>query len=127
MTSTHPAGKRAVPRSVVLQRLAQIVDTHAWLYGAPDDDAPNRVERWDVRSMLDYACLTCDLGNFRPTYAQFYLYRNEVMQLLMEMVEVPNYGEWRFWETARERTPMDILRLVNRVLEAEKSREAAKT
>jgi len=123
--TTHPSGKQRVPISEILQRLSQIVDTHSWLYGAPTADVPNRVERWDVRSMLDYAVLTYEMGHFRPSYAQFYLYRNEVMQLLMAAAKVDNYGEWRFWETDSSRTYMDILKLVNHVLETQKRMEDA--
>lgn len=117
----HPAGKKYVPTVKILERLLQVMDENYWLYGAPSAEAPNRVERWDVRSMLDYAVLTYEMGHFNPSYATFYLQRNTVMSCLMNMAEMANYGEWRFWETEAERTTADIERIVKRALEAERS------
>lgn len=120
----HPAGSRYVPKVKILERLLQVMDEHYWLYGAPSSEAPNRVERWDLRSMLDYAVLTYETGRFNPTYATFYLQRNTVMECLLRMAEHANYGEWRFWETEADRTTADIERIVKRALEAERSVEA---
>lgn len=120
----HPAGSKFVPKVAVLERLATVLDEHRWLYGMPSPDAPNRMERWDVRSVLDYACLTYRKDN-QPTYANFYLMRNTVMQCLLDMAELANYGEWRYWETEKDRTHADIMRIVRRTLAAERAREKA--
>lgn len=67
---------KEVPKVTILERLSAIIQEHYWLYGAPTPEAPNRVERWDLRSMLDYAVLTYEMGHFRPSYATFYMWRN---------------------------------------------------
>ena len=120
-TKARP-GQR-VPKVKILERLLMVMGENYWLYGAPTAEAPSRVERWDVRSIIDYSVLTYEFGHFRPTYTTFYLWRNTVCQLLLEMQEFANWGEWRMWETEKDRTSADIERVVKRALEAEKSRE----
>lgn len=108
-------------RVAILERLRDIVSEHYWLYGAATDETPNRMERWDVRSMLDYAVLTH--GQTVPiNYVNFYMYRNAVMEALIKMADLDNYGEWRFWETEEDRTSDHILQIINRTLEAERVR-----
>lgn len=109
----HPAGKQWIPKVEILERLSEVIQEQYWMYGAPTAEAPNRVERWDVRSLLDYSVLTYQIGHFRPTYTTFYLWRNSVMELMQAIAEVPNYGEWRFWETDKDRTLMDIQSVVS--------------
>lgn len=121
--AAHPAGKKLVPKVKILQRLLQVMGEHYWMYGAPTAETPNRVERWDTRSLLDYAVLTYEQGHYRPSYATFYHQRSTVMGLLMEMAEFTNWGEWRMWETDADRTGMDIERIVKRALDAEIARE----
>jgi hypothetical protein len=115
-----------VPKVAILERLLMVMNENYWLYGAPTAEAPNRVERWDLRSMIDYSCLTFEMGHFRFTYPTFYLSRNTICQLLLEMQEFENWGEWRMWETEKERTMADIERVVKRTLEAERAREGVK-
>lgn len=113
-----------IPKVAILERLLVVMDENYWLYGAPSPEAPNRVERWDLRSMIDYAVLTPDGNPYRPTYATFYLQRNTVCQLLMEMAEFANWGEWRMWETEKDRTGSDMEAMVKHALEAERARAA---
>jgi hypothetical protein len=123
----HPAGTKYVPKVKILERLSAVVQECYWLYGAPNADNPNAVERWDVRSLIDYAVLTYSDGHFRPTYPTFYLQRNTVCQLLLEYQEFANWGEWRMWETDKDRTQMQILAVIQKVLDVERSREKAGT
>lgn len=119
----HPAGTKHVPKVKILDRLLAVMQENYWLYGAPSEDAPNRVERWDLRSMIDYAVLTYHDGHFRPTYATFYLQRNTICSLLLEFKEFQNWGDWRMWETDKDRTGMQMEMVVARVAEAERARE----
>lgn len=121
----HPAGKKRVPRVAILERLQAVVQENYWMYGATTVDTPNRVERWDLRSMLDYAVMShgLSIANGPLSYPNFYLQRNEIMQLLMEMAEVGNYGDWRFWETEGDRTGTEIEQVIKRTLDAERQRE----
>ena len=119
----HPAGKKIVPKVKILERLLVVMNENHWLYGTPSAEAPNRLERWDLRSMIDYAILTYEFGHFRPSYGMFYHYRSTICQLLMEMKEMQNWGEWRMWETDKERTMADIEVVVQRVLVAERKRD----
>ncbi|QHB37498.1 hypothetical protein SEA_AIKOY__95 [Mycobacterium phage Aikoy] len=116
----HPAGSKYVPVEKILGRLLTVMSENYWLYGAPSAEAPNRVERWDLRSMLDYAVLTYETGHFNPSYSTFYLQRNTVMAKIMQAAEMSNYGEWRFWETEAERTATDIESVVRHALAAER-------
>lgn len=119
----HPAGKKIVPKVAILERLLSVMQRNHWLYGVPSADVPTRQERWDLRSMIDYACLTYEQGHFRPTYGAFYVWRNTVCSLLLEMMEFENWGEWRMWETDKDRTGADLERIVSRTLEAERNRD----
>jgi hypothetical protein len=114
----HPAGKQWVPKVEILERLLQLVDGHHWMYGAVSDEAPSRIERWDTRTLLDYACMAYgETGHFRPSFTTFYLWRSNVMQLLMNSHgAVCNYGDWRYWETEKDRTYMDIQSVVQTAL-----------
>lgn len=115
----------AVPKVAILERLLAVMEENYWMYGTATLEAPNRVERWDLRSMIDYAVLTTGLSQMGfPTFPTFYLQRNTVCQLLMEMEEFQNWGEWRMWETEEARTGADIERVVKRALEAERTRAA---
>lgn len=118
----HPAGKLYIPRVKILERLQTIVQENYWLYGVATVDHPNAAERWDVRSMIDYAVMTTsDAQMGFMNYGQFYMRRNAICQMLMEMKEFLNWGEWRMWETDADRTQMQILSVINRALEAEKA------
>lgn len=119
----HPAGTKYTPKVKILERLSMIVQESYWLYGSPSSDNPNVVERWDVRSLIDYAVLTHTDGHFRPTYSTFYIQRSTICQLLLEYQEFANWGEWRMWETDKNRTQMQILAVIQKVLEAERLRE----
>lgn len=120
----HPAGKKFVPKVKILERLAMSIDQCYWLYGEASCCHPNPMERWDVRSLIDYAVLTTtDAQTGFMDYGTFYLRRNTICQLLMEMKEFTNWGEWRMWETEAGRTQMQILSVVQKVLDAERSSE----
>lgn len=118
----HPAGKLYIPKVKILERLQMAVQENYWMYGVATAEVPNRLERWDIRSMIDYAVLTTsDAQMGYMNYGQFYLRRNTICQMLMEMKEFTNWGEWRMWETEADRTQMQILAVINRALEAEKA------
>jgi hypothetical protein len=121
----HPAGTKYVPKVKILERLLAVAQECYWLYGVETPDHPNAMERWDVRSLVDYCVLTYSDGHFRPTYTTFYLQRNTICGLLLEYQEFQNWGEWRMWETEKDRTQMQIMNVIQKVLEAERQREKA--
>jgi hypothetical protein len=112
----HPAGSQWIPKVEILQRLLGVIEDNHWMYGEITVDCPSRLERWDLRSMLDYCCFCYDPGHFRPSYTTFYWWRSQIMSMFMAIVEVENYGEWRFWETDKERTYLDMQSVVQHAL-----------
>jgi hypothetical protein len=127
--ANHPAGTKkpaVTPVQDILSRLQAVVEENYWLYGAPTADAPNRLERWDVRSMVDYAVMTYKPGHFHLSFPTFYRYRNDTMEALFAAKNdlwdgkadeyIENYGDWRMWETEKDRTQMSIQQVVVRAL-----------
>jgi len=120
----HPAGSKFVPKVKILERLSMVVQECYWLYGESTPDHPAPLERWDLRSLIDYAVMTTtDAQSGYPTYQTFYHRRQTICNLLLNMKEFANWGEWRMWETEHGRTQMQILHVVQRCLDAERASE----
>lgn len=121
----HPAGKAHVPKASILNRLLRVVREHYWVYGTGDAYH----ERWDVRSLLDYAVMTHEgAGHYRPSFATFFIQRNAVMACLINSLNdirprgtdmIANYGDWRYWETDSNRTQQHIERVIIHALDFE--------
>ena len=120
----HPAGKGMVPKAAILNKLLSVVRENYWIYGRT---AEHR-ERWNLRSMLDYAVLTHETGHFRPGFTNFYHHRNVVMECLINSINdirpsgtdmIENYGDWRYWETHADRTQAQIERVILHALDFE--------
>jgi hypothetical protein len=138
----HPAGKKmyseagvplpGIPAAMaknILEYTARVVEGNHFLYGAKDSQMPTRGERWDTRTILDYAVL-CEpeYELHAVVFAHFYYVRNECMKRLLDALacepgqsEKPNLGDWRMWETDEHRTAMDIVRIIKRAINAEKA------
>lgn len=120
----HPAGKKrpTVPIVDILEQLAKTVEACHYLYGVTSADAGSRQERWDLRSMLDYAVMS---ASHPSDYTVFYYRRSIVQQVLLDQFNadnpltefMENFGDWRMWETHRDRTTNDILRVVQNALQ----------
>lgn len=128
----HPAGSKLVPKLSILNTLLQVVRDNYWLYGKTSDES-KFLERWDIRSMVDYSVLVVfqhnnTTANKVPDYANFYYQRNVVMGCLINAINdirpkgtdmIANYGDWRFWETDGNRTKLDIERVIAHALDFE--------
>lgn len=119
--AAHPAGKKMVPKAELLQQILTIVREDGWLYGVQSMDQPGRIERWDVRSIVDYVC-----AKATGRYALYYTYRNVIMGEIISAANehtsdfIANYGDWRMWETNKDRTQMSIEQAIGLALQRAK-------
>lgn len=120
----HPAGKAFVPKASILNRLLVVVREHYWVYGTTEQ----HMERWDVRSMLDYAVLTHEKAAKPLSFGVFYCHRDTAMGCLINSLNdirakgtdmINNYGDWRYWETDGNRTQQHIERVILHALDFE--------